>query len=134
MSDKEYCLRCGHCCRSYIVIIPKDKNSDLSPEFLESYQKQHGQKALREYIDKNHTIYASKCKYLEQERYSNVDGFPHSTSSCSVYSNRSSCCREYSGQNRCLIGLRTWQLHKIEGHEIPKEIQETIKEQYNIEL
>lgn len=89
------CYRCGMCCRGYIAIVPKNKDSNLSPEYIESFIENHGFDYALSYIDENSELMGDPCKWL----IINEDGL----CSCSVYENRSSDCRNYPGGD-CKVG------------------------------
>lgn len=89
------CYRCGTCCKGFIALVPKTKESDLSPEFLEEYGKTHTDEELFQYIEENSQDMGEVCPWLIED----TDDF----CSCAVYEHRSSQCREYPGCD-CKIG------------------------------
>jgi Fe-S-cluster containining protein len=85
------CLRCGRCCDNYLGIVPKTKKDNLSPAFL----KKMDFKTAQEYIEKHSELMGHPCKWLQKGR----------PAKCTVYSNRSSDCRNYpEGEGVCRVG------------------------------
>lgn len=87
------CFRCGRCCNGYLAQIPKTKEVNLSPKFLEEMELLE---ALR-YVEIHSELMDSPCKWLQK----NADG----KFKCLVYANRSSNCRNYpEGEGDCRVG------------------------------
>lgn len=103
------CYQCGSCCRGFINLIPKTKDSNLHPKFLENLGDE-----VYNYLDKHCEPMGKKCKWLKQDNC-------HSSATCSVYEHRGSTCRDYDFEF-CNVGLGYWKQVQKEGFEIPKEI------------
>jgi len=102
------CLRCGHCCKGYLCFVPKYEISNLSPDFIETINKDH----LDYYINVNIEEQGDICKWLV------VDG--RGLHGCSAYERRSSMCRDHNS----LIGIcRIGQAYWNDKEDIPEEIK-----------
>jgi len=75
-------------------MIPKYKNSDLSPDFLDYLEMTFGFNYLCDYIDENSEQLEGRCKWLKD----NDDG----TTICIAYNRRNIECRDYPGLSECL--------------------------------
>ena len=98
------CYRCGTCCKNFNAIVPKNKSSDLSPEFLANLEVKYGYKHMMEYIDNNSILYGERCKWLKD----NSDG----TTTCLAYERRSTDCRNWPYlqlTTHCPVGREKYQ-------------------------
>ena len=102
------CLRCGHCCKSYLCFVPKYEISNLSPDFLETVNED----SLEDYINENIEEQGSICKWLTVDE--------RGLHSCSAYERRSSMCRDHNSLSKiCRIGQAYWE----DKENIPCEIK-----------
>ena len=81
-------------------MVPATKDSNLSPDFLESLHDTHGFEYVDAYLDDHAIFQGERCQWLVD----NDDG----TTTCSVYDIRSSDCRDYpdptTGSTYCKVG------------------------------
>lgn len=89
------CYRCGTCCKNYIALVPKTKESDLSPDFLDKYSETHTFAEVDQYISENSQPMGEICPWLVEDDIG--------VYSCAVYEHRSSQCRDYPSCD-CKIG------------------------------
>jgi len=90
------CYRCGYCCAGCLV--PKDEASDLSPDYLDSLKRIHGEDFAAGYAKENSISAGDRCRWLAI----NPDG---RTTSCTAYARRSAVCRKHNADAECLIGF-----------------------------
>lgn len=89
------CYQCGFCCKGFLGIVPKTRDSNLSPDFLHELESTNGLEYVLSYIDNNSELMADPCKWLVE----GLDG----KCFCDVYEHRSSNCRDYPN-GFCNIG------------------------------
>ena len=90
------CYRCGFCCAK--ILVPKDENSNLDPEYLEALADKHGAEFAKKYAEENSTSAGDRCPWLMD----NPDGF---TTTCGAYERRSYTCRMHNSDGECVVGL-----------------------------
>lgn len=101
MDNPVKCYRCGSCCKATVAMVPATKESDISPDLIESLYKSHCSDYVNDYLDK-HSMFAGggRCQWLIDEE----DG----TTTCAVHDKRGSDCRNYpdptSGSTYCKVG------------------------------
>ncbi len=87
------CFKCGKCCDSYMGMVPKTKDDDLSPEFLNKMEFNE----ISKYLDNHSELMGHPCKWLLKVE--------NGLFKCTVYKNRSSDCRNYpEGEGDCRVG------------------------------
>ena len=112
------CFRCGYCCSS-LAVIPKTKDSDISPDKLASLSIEESIKYTEEHC---HFTGADNqpCGWLEQ--------VSETSYVCSVYEHRGSCCRDYCADQQCKIGLHRQLRYMQEGIALPDDIVAALNE------